>query len=194
MKKTLVLLAVLALMATSAGATVIESFEDGNPSPWTGFAGVSTTVGVTDGTYSAYGDPLSWWNPTFMTNYSNEWAPLLDAGDTLTVDVTLVDAIPEGKWFQVWFQFLTDTGGSSGDVGYTAVAGGGATTTVSFNYGALPVDFANPGNWTQLRIGTNPGGGFDATAVYIDNIRVTPEPATLALLGMGGLALIRRRR
>jgi hypothetical protein len=29
---------------------------------------------------------------------------------------------------------------------------------------------------------------------YFDNARLTPEPATMALLGLGGLALIRRKR
>ena len=35
----------------------------------------------------------------------------------------------------------------------------------------------------------NPGESGD-----FDNLNVTPEPATLALLAMGGLAMIRRRR
>jgi hypothetical protein len=35
----------------------------------------------------------------------------------------------------------------------------------------------------------------DAAGVfYFDNARLTPEPATMALLGLGGLALIRRKR
>jgi hypothetical protein len=31
-------------------------------------------------------------------------------------------------------------------------------------------------------------------AYYLDNARLTPEPATMALLGLGGLAMIRRKR
>ncbi len=42
-----------------------------------------------------------------------------------------------------------------------------------------------------VRMNTSNSQGADC---YIDEIRVIPEPATLTLLGLGGLALIRRRR
>lgn len=36
-------------------------------------------------------------------------------------------------------------------------------------------------------------GGADNQLVYVDDVSFTPEPASLALLGLGGLALLRRR-
>ena len=42
-----------------------------------------------------------------------------------------------------------------------------------------------------LKVGD--GGGSGST-VSFDNLALTPEPATIALLGLGGLALLRRRR
>ena len=36
--------------------------------------------------------------------------------------------------------------------------------------------------------------GFDEGGVYLVGLNSTPEPATLSLLALGGLALLRRRR
>ncbi|MHC4067953.1 MAG: PEP-CTERM sorting domain-containing protein [Planctomycetota bacterium] len=38
------------------------------------------------------------------------------------------------------------------------------------------------------------GGGAQAGTAYFDNVVLTPEPATVALLGLGGLFLLRRKR
>lgn len=75
------------------------------------------------------------------------------------------------------------------------VAGGFFDMTASFTAGA-----ADAGQVLSILIGAAKGASSDAGGTYdFDNVRLTdtaavPEPSTTALLGLGGLALILRRR
>lgn len=47
----------------------------------------------------------------------------------------------------------------------------------------------------QMAMGTNSWGSAPTNAItYWDNVKATPEPTTIVLLGMGGLALLRKKR
>ncbi|MAE67627.1 MAG: hypothetical protein CMJ18_25515 [Phycisphaeraceae bacterium] len=58
--------------------------------------------------------------------------------------------------------------------------------------GGGPMDAATMAQFDGIFIFHDHSGGRDAG--YIDNIMLTPEPGTLALLGLGALAALRRRR
>ncbi len=120
--------------------------------------------------YDALGAPLSSWLVGELwgggtSGYAAVDADLWDNAGAVWVDY---------EWHGAW-----DTGGTSGDVTYTF-------NTSAFNavdWGLVEGD--------PLWIRFVAGGGDD---VNIDNVRVTPEPLTLALLGFGGLGLLRRRK
>jgi hypothetical protein len=72
-----------------------------------------------------------------------------------------------------------------------------AVPTNQWQYGATVV--LNEGTYTftdTAKIRFRSGGFANSTHGYLDNITITavPEPSTTALLGLGGLALILRRR
>ena len=56
-------------------------------------------------------------------------------------------------------------------------------------------DYGDPDNHAIAAFDIWTYGGFtDANPVYYDDFSITPEPATMSLLALGGLALLRRRR
>ena len=45
-----------------------------------------------------------------------------------------------------------------------------------------------------FRLSTDNGFVSNGGGYYIDNVSIVPEPASVVLLGLGGLAMLRRRR
>jgi hypothetical protein len=74
----------------------------------------------------------------------------------------------------------------------------GQLNTYSFNYDAVKAQISANPSFLQFAIQTNNGSGAPAD-FYFDNFTLsaaapTPEPASCALLGIGAIALLRRRR
>ena len=202
-----------AFLVQSASAQLIESFEntlDGwqvppsyNLQPSFGAVpGFSSTTGVTDGSYSlsvtgtggsgpGYGQLLVSPSMTLLTSE-------LAGASALSFDV-----YAPGGSFGGYLQFDVDI--NNADTGFvsldsysypSATLGAESTITVPISV-ALQAELAASLNPTTLDIQV--GGGYSAgnETFYLDDIRLTPvpEPATLALfgLGMAGVMLLRRR-
>jgi hypothetical protein len=94
-------------------------------------------------------------------------------------------------WHAVTFSW-TPTTGTTGTLDFTMTnQGNGATNSVSLT---TTLD----SNDVYFAFGSAPSSGTITSDSYFDNINITgtavPEPTTTALLGLGGFALILRRR
>ncbi len=125
-------------------------------------------------------------------------------------DVANYEPTLGGKYIQVQITYFGDLPGIHSDaavlffpeylaetvdltVDYTEDRGGGWT------YALLTGEFTtyNPdmeAYYPYPSDGTPPTGGLYVDQIVIETLHYTPEPATMVLLGLGGLMVIRRRR
>lgn len=158
-------------------------------------------TGVTDGDYALkIGGVTPGWKFVAHSTWNDfTLASAMAGGDTLQFDVTPGSSIPDGSWLQVFIQIIgSDSTWQTSAVGYVPINDPSAGPTVySFDYTDLLPDIqARLPNWTgvNLKIGTNsPGGTGYAGDLFIDNLRVVPEPAGLLMLGLA-IPLLRRRK
>ncbi|MFA5238713.1 MAG: PEP-CTERM sorting domain-containing protein [Phycisphaerae bacterium] len=82
-------------------------------------------------------------------------------------------------------------------VGLCPWNGEDSTQTLSFDYADAIVasgGMLDAGWYMEIEIGTQNVGWEEGGVYYLDNARIVPEPMTIALLGIGGLGLLRRKR
>ena len=201
---------VVALASTSYGA-VIGNWE-GSDDGWTSPSGILTngqTVCVTLDNYSA-GVDLSGWGQALKLQFgAPSQKALFMQNNTFSIDFGVAAS---GGVYTSGYTHLQKIIMNNGSAGWQQVSGanplityywwgsaGERKTTYTVDYSAyvasitdLNPDGTGPG-YIEIIIETQTGGGAPIR-MYFDKAELTPEPATIALLGLGGLALRRRKR
>jgi hypothetical protein len=203
---------------------VVGNWEGTNMDGWNTNNGSVAIPGLTDGVtlgtgslgvvgqpYEHFNNGVSqgtWqdtWNQYAKKDFGNMWqgTPFANA-TTFTVDVTLIASqwtMDAGEWINPLSDLVLAGNGSGGWWDQYNVSGthnwnpseGDVTFHITVPLRAQGADatyevFSLVSN--QSSIAGITGYGL----IYLDNAWIIPEPATMGLLGLGGLALLRRKK
>ncbi len=195
MKYTLITLAVL------SGTAFAQTIVNGDFSDISGMTGGNVLTGVPTGWISDNGANVQVLTPGFQNNpagFTSNYVDINFSAQTSSISQN-VSGFTSGQQYTLsydwgnWYSTPYDMTISMGGVSASHVGTG--VTTASANSFTFTAD----SDTETLRIAYNhtngdSQSGFNTTNFTVTPVNPIPEPSSAALLGLGGLALILRRR
>lgn len=210
MKKFVVILMLVGIVSASQAATLEYTFD----TDVEGFVNVTwqetAPTGWSDAPTVQMTHTAGGWQMPMLKEFS--WTPgggadvqqvamqelANDPAAKLSFDI-MVDggSFPAGA--ETWYQLII-VGNSDGAAGWTQTqltdswhnADDATLYTQHFDLPFATVGWEPGDSWFQLWLGTNSADEVPVN-YYLDNVVLIPEPATMVLLGLGGLILRRRK-
>jgi hypothetical protein len=215
MSRILITICISLVLASTSYAGVIGNWETGYDGwgNWNGSAVVAPTnftvpnaIGVTLGT-SSLAVVQPGWGQVLALNLTYDQRVDLKNNNKFSIDFSVAAGTGGGR-LQVaeavlnaegrgWSAMTITNNTANPTNNYFDFWGGSPARTMTISGSYDPAVFGSgsgagiPG-YAQIVIALNGNGG--SMPFYFDKAVLTPEPATMALLGLGGLALIRRKR